>query len=105
MPTSKQTNQTMKPTNPFGHYGDAVKPRVQKHAGIKAKAVCTLTISPQDSDEWTQRAIFVDKAMDAIGVHVSKDKTVKFIKRRFVLTALESHIAKYLADNPDVIVK
>ena len=109
MPKSKTkpTNQTMpnKPTNPFGNYGDAVQPRAQKHKGVKAKAVCTLTIAPQDNEEWSKRVTYVDNALNAIDAYVSKNKDVKFIKRRFFLTALESHIAKYLADNPDCIIK
>ena len=94
-----------KPTNPFGVYGDAVQPRALKHGGIKFTCVATLNIAPQDTPEWTQRVIYVGNALKAINAYVCKDKTVKFIKRRFVLSALEEHIAKYLANNPDIIVK
>lgn len=96
---------TNKPTNPFGHYGDAVQPRLVKHKGQRTKCIVSLTIAPQDTDEWTNRMTYIDKAMNAIDAHVAKDKNLKFIKRRFYLTAIESHIAKYLADNPDCIVK
>ena len=96
---------TNKPSNPFGNYGDAVQPRAIKHKGVKQKAIATLSVAPQDTAEWAERAMYVDSALNAIDAYVCKDKTVKFIKRRFFLTAIENHIAKYLADNPNCIIK
>jgi hypothetical protein len=96
---------TNKPTNPWGCYGDAMEPRAKKHSGPKTKYVLSLGVSPQDTEDWAQRVFYVDRAMMAINTHVEKDKSVKFIKRKFVLQAVEAHIAKFLADNPDVIVK
>lgn len=94
-----------KTSNPFGVFGDAVQPRAIKHKGMKCKVVATIAIAPQDTEEWTQRVICVHNTMEAIADHINKDKNLKFIKRRFFLSALENHIAKFLADNPDVIVK
>ena len=97
---------TKNPSNPFGVFGDAIQPRPPKNK-LKgsAKAVVTLVIAPQDSSEWAERLLSVDKAVKAFTEHVNKDKDVKFIKRKFFLNAVENHIAKYLADNPDCIIK
>lgn len=89
-------------TNP---YGDAIEPRKAKKKRASAKAVVTLQISPLDNTEWAERLSNVDKAVNAITEHVNQNKEVKFIKRKFFLNAVENHIAKYLADNPDCIVK
>lgn len=94
-----------KTSNPFGVFGDAVQPRALKHKGVKCKAIATLGIAPQDTEEWSQRVMYVHNAMNAIADHVCKDKQLKFVKRRFFLLALENHVAKFLADNPDIIVK
>lgn len=102
MPTNKPTN---KHPNPFGVYGDAVEPRAKKHKGPACKYVLSLGVSPQDTEEWAQRVFYVDRAIQAINAHIEQDKSVKFIKRKFVLQAIEAHIAKFLADNPDVIVQ
>ena len=91
--------------NPTNSYGDAIEPRKPKKKRVSAKAVVTLQISPLDNTEWAERLSKVDKAVNAINKHVNQNKEVKFIKRKFFLNAVENHIAKYLADNPDCIVE
>ena len=94
-----------KPTNPFGHYSDCIQPKASKKKKGKTELVFSVSISPQDSDEWKARVKHIDNVVKQIHEQVEKSGGMKFVKRRFLVLALENEIAKFLAENPHIIIK
>lgn len=97
---------TNKPTNPFGNYSDFIQPKaVRKNKGGKTELIFSVSISPQDSDEWKARVKHIDNVVKQIHEQVEKSGGMKFVKRRFLVLALENEIEKFLAANPQIIIK
>jgi|LauGreDrversion4_2_1035121.scaffolds.fasta_scaffold378265_3 hypothetical protein len=96
---------TNKPTNPFGHYSDCIQPKAVKKNKGKTELIFSVSISPQDSDEWKARVKHIDNVVKQIHEQVEKSGGMKFVKRRFLALALENEIAKFLAENPQIIIK
>lgn len=96
---------TNKPTNPFGHCSDCIQPKAVKEKNGKAELIFSVGISPRDSDEWKARVKHIDNVVKQIHEQVEKSGGMKFVKRRFLVLALENEIAKFLAENPQIIIK
>lgn len=107
MPKQKPTNQTNNVSNdktnmpnPWGNYGKAIKPRTKKHTAVKKSiSILTLQYAAQDQQEWVDRCMAFKTKIDAIKKHVESDPSVRFIKREFILAALEKCVDDYIKEH------
>lgn len=88
------------PSNPWGNYGKAIKPRTKKHNAVKKSvSILTLQYAAQDQQDWVDRCMAYKAKIDAIKKHVEADPSVRFVKREYILAVLEEAVDKYIKEN------